>query len=155
MTVALPYHVRQLTIEDGMAIASWRYPGPWAVYDALEPPHVDEGYWAVEDATPALVGFGCFGQAARVPGMDEAIGVLDVALGLRPELAGRGLGRDFAVAVVAHAQEVADGRGLRCVVAEWNAPGQTAAVAAGFRPAGSYRMPGGAAVSSYRIFTQS
>lgn len=154
MTVTLPYHVRQLTIEDGMAIASWRYPGPWAVYDALEAPQVDEGFWAVEDATPALVGFCCLGQAARVPGMDSAIGVLDVALGLRPDLAGRGLGRDFAVAVVAHAHDVADGRRLRCVVAEWNEPGRAAAEAAGFSPNGTYEMPGGAAVSSYRVFTQ-
>ena len=67
-----PYRVDALSIEDGMAMAMWRYPGPWAVYDSLEAPPPDEGWWAVRDADGGLIGFCCFGEAARVPGLGEA-----------------------------------------------------------------------------------
>ena len=38
-----PYRVDALSIEDGMAMAMWRYPGPWAVYDSLEAPRARRG----------------------------------------------------------------------------------------------------------------
>lgn len=152
--VSPPYRVRQLSIEDGMEIAMWRLPGPWAVHDALEAPRDDEGYWAVEDARGELVGYACFGQAARPPGLPAAPGMLDVVLGLRPDLIGRGLSPEFARAVVARAREVAADRGLRTVVAIDNIPGRRAAEAAGFKVTGAYEVPGGAAVSSYLVFTQ-
>jgi hypothetical protein len=37
-----PFHVRQLTIEDGLAVASWSRPGAWRIEDALEAPEPDE-----------------------------------------------------------------------------------------------------------------
>jgi [ribosomal protein S18]-alanine N-acetyltransferase len=157
--VTPPYRVRQLSIEDGMEIAMWRLPGPWAVHDALEAPRDDEGYWAVEDSTGRLVGYCCFGQAARPPGLQAAPGMLDVALGLRPDLIGRGLSAEFARAVVAHAHEVAArddlaaGRRLRTVVATNNVPGRRAAEGTGFTVTGAYEVPGGAAVSSYLVLT--
>jgi hypothetical protein len=119
-----PYRVRQLSIEDGMAIASWRLPGAWAVHDALEPPRDDEGYWAVEDGNGRLVGYCCFGEAARVAGLGPDARLLDVVLGLRPDLIGRGLSAGFARTVVAHAHEVARGRRLRTVVARDNVAGR-------------------------------
>ncbi|HJW63708.1 MAG TPA: GNAT family N-acetyltransferase, partial [Actinomycetes bacterium] len=122
-----PYRVDALSIEDGMDMAMWRYPGPWAVYDSLEAPRPDEGYWAVRDAEGELVGFCCFGEAARVPGLPEEPGRLDVALGLRPDLVGRGLGPRFVRTVVEHAETVAEGRRLRCVVPTWNEAGRRAA----------------------------
>jgi hypothetical protein len=42
-----PFHVRQLTIEDGLTLAASPQPAAWQVYDALEPFPPDEGYWAV------------------------------------------------------------------------------------------------------------
>jgi hypothetical protein len=39
-------HVRPVTIEDGMTVASWHYPGPWAVNDNLEAPGPDGGFCA-------------------------------------------------------------------------------------------------------------
>ena len=77
----LPFTVGELSIEDGMDLAMWRTPGPWAVNDSLEPPLPDEGYWAVRDADGQLVGYCCFGEAARVPGLRNDPTMLDVALG--------------------------------------------------------------------------
>ena len=152
--VSPPYQIRQLSIEDGMAIAMWRRPGPWAVHDALEPPREDEGYWAVEDTYGQLVGFCCFGEAARVPGLQETPHMLDVALGLRPDLIGYGLSAEVARVVVARAHQVAAGRRLRTVVAASNTPARRAAERAGFTVTGAYDVPGGAAVSSYLVFNQ-
>jgi len=138
----LPLHVRPLTIDDGMDIAMWRYPGPWAVYDSLEAPRPDEGYWAVCDAADRLVGFCCLGDAARPAGLDAAPGTLDVAIGIRPELAGHGLGAELGHTAVAYAAEVSDGRRIRCAVREWNDRGLDAARAAGFEPAGEHEVAG-------------
>jgi [ribosomal protein S18]-alanine N-acetyltransferase len=147
-----PYHVDALSIEDGMEMAMWRYPGPWAVHDSLEAPPPDEGWWAVRDAGGRLTGFCCFGEAARVPGLPGDPAKLDVALGLRPDLVGRGLGPAFVKAVVGHAERVAEGRRLRCVVPTWNQAGRRAAETAGFTVAGAHEVPGGAAVASYLVF---
>ena len=62
-----PFRVRQLTIEDGLALATWSSPGAWHIEDALEAPEPDEGYWAVVDSRDNLLGFCCLGAAARVP----------------------------------------------------------------------------------------
>ena len=147
-----PYEVSELSIEDGLDIAMWRTPGPWAVQDALETPRPDEGYWAVRDADARLVGYCCFGEAARPLGMPPKAGLLDVALGLSPALAGRKLSRDFAKAVVVHAQQVAEGRRLRCAVASWNAVGRHTAEAVGFELSGMHEQRGGSDVISYFVY---
>ena len=140
--LTLPLRVRALTIDDGMDIAMWRYPGAWAVYDALETPQPDQGYWAVCDTDDRLVGFCCLGDAARPAGLDAAPGVLDVAIGIRPELTGHGLGTALGQAAVAYAAQVSDGRRIRCAVRDWNDRGLDAARAAGFEPAGEHEVAG-------------
>ena len=111
--------IRDLTADDLADIASWSYDGPWSVYDSTGPLDPAMGYWAVADGD-RLVGFACLGADARVPGLAEADGVLDVGVGLRPDLVGQGLGPAFAEVVLAFA--AARGRPrLRAVVQDWNA----------------------------------
>jgi RimJ/RimL family protein N-acetyltransferase len=134
--------VRPLTIEDGMDIAMWRYPGPWAVYDALEAPRPDEGYWAICDEDDRLVGFCCLGDCARPVGLEAEPGALDVAIGVRPELIGQGLGAEVGAVAVNYARQVSDGRRLRCAVRDWNSAGLDAARRAGFVEAGKHTVQG-------------
>ncbi len=148
-----PYAIGKMSIEDGLDIATWQSPGPWAVQDALQSPRPDEGYWAVRDADGTLIGYCCFGEAARVPGEEGSAKILDVALGLRPDLTGRGLSRDFARAVVDHARQIAEGRTLRAAVADWNKLGRRTAEAVGFKLAGIHNVNGGARVSSYFVYS--
>jgi RimJ/RimL family protein N-acetyltransferase len=136
------FAVRPLTIEDGMDIAMWRYPGPWAVYDALEAPRPDEGYWAVCDDDDRLVGFCCLGDAARPVGLETDPAFLDVAIGVRPELTGQGLGPEVGRVAVGYARQVSDGRRLRCAVRDWNHAGLEAARQAGFTEAGGHTVEG-------------
>ncbi|MDQ1616956.1 MAG: [ribosomal protein S18]-alanine N-acetyltransferase [Actinomycetota bacterium] len=120
----MSYRVRPMSAEDGESIALWRYPGPWAVYDGTEPVHADEGFFAVvDDEDGGLVGFACLGLEARVPGLGEVAGVLDVGVGMRPDLTGQGRGREFAAAVLKHARGAAadaSATRFRAVVQEWN-----------------------------------
>src|SRR5688572_16931390 len=102
-----------------MDIAMWRYPGPWAVYDALEAPRPDESYWAVCDADDRLVGFCCLGDCARPVGLEADPAFLDVAIGVRPELTGHGLGSEVGRVAVSYAWQVSGGRRLRCAVPGW------------------------------------
>ncbi len=127
-----PLRVRQLTIEDGLAVASWSSPGAWHIEDALEAPEPDEGYWAVVDDHDDLLGFCCLGAAARVPGQPADEWVLDVAIGIRPQLAGRGWGGDLGRAAVGYARSVALDRRVRTTVPDWNIAGQHTARQAGF-----------------------
>lgn len=114
--------IRELTPADLVDIADWRYDDRWAVYDSDGPLDPELGYWAVVQEVGAderLVGFGCLGEDARVPGLPEVEGVLDVGVGMRPDLVGQGLGPDFATAVL----DLAATRGattLRAVVQDWN-----------------------------------
>lgn len=151
-TPTAPYHVSELSIEDGLEIAMWPTPGPWAVQDALQAPQDDEGYWAVRDDTGRLIGYCCFGETARPLGLAAEAGSLDVALGLSPTLTGRSLGHDFAATVIDHAVTVAEGRGLRCAVASWNTVGRRTAEAVGFRAMGTHDVQGGSDTMSYCVF---
>jgi RimJ/RimL family protein N-acetyltransferase len=114
--------VRDLTPADLDDIAGWRYDDRWAVYDSDGPLDPELGYWAVVEGSrenERLVGFGCLGEDARVPGLPEADGVLDVGVGMRPDLVGHGRGPELATTVL----EFAYARGatrLRAVVQDWN-----------------------------------
>jgi RimJ/RimL family protein N-acetyltransferase len=141
MSAAAPsFRVRALTAEDGMAIAMWSRPGPWALHDEAGEPQPDEGYWAVVDEADDLVGYCCLGDAARPAGLAAAPGRLDVAIGLRPDLTGRRLSDELGRVAVDYAGSVSAGRGLRCSVAEDNAIGVRAAHSAGFVEAGRHQL---------------
>ena len=58
-------------------------------------------YWAVSDtAGETLVGFVCTGAAARVPGLDADPSLIDVGVGMNPDLVGQGRGSEFGEAVL-------------------------------------------------------
>jgi RimJ/RimL family protein N-acetyltransferase len=128
--------VRPFTIEDGMDVASWSSTGPWAVLDNLQPPPQDESFRAVEDAVGDLIEYCCFSVHGRVPGADEAPETLEVSFSMCPELLGEGLGAALARTVTEHVREIAVGRRLRCIIAEWNHAGRRIAEGAGFVPVG-------------------
>ena len=93
-----PLQVRQLSIEDGLALAMSPTPGAWHIEDGGQMP--DEGYRAVVDAEGSLLGHCCFGEAARVTGAPSHPTVLDVSIGVRPGYAGRGWGASLGRAAI-------------------------------------------------------
>ena len=132
---------RPLTEEDARAISEWRYTGEYALYDpgpdsveTLTNPEYD--YFAALGARAELIGYCCFGADARVPGLEEEPGVLDVGGGLRPDLTGIGLGAGFRRASCALGRELYAPTRFRVVVAAFNRRAQRVVAALGFEPEG-------------------
>jgi RimJ/RimL family protein N-acetyltransferase len=127
---------RELTVDEAERPLGWRYAEPYAIYDARGPLGRDVGFFAVEDDDGALVGYGCTGAEARVPGVEEEAETIDVGYGMRPDLIGRGLGREFVGAVLAHAAAEHPSAQLRMSILRWNARSRRVAEAHGFRIVG-------------------
>ena len=68
--------IRALNGADAAAIAGWRYAGEYSTYDVTDPSDLPTDHWAVTEGRE-LVGYCCFGAAARVTGAEAAVGTLD------------------------------------------------------------------------------
>jgi ribosomal-protein-alanine N-acetyltransferase len=124
---------RELTRADADEIAGWRYREPYSLYDGRDPDRLLEyTYFAGLDEDGVVVGFCCFGEDARVPGLEEEEGVLDVGVGLRPDLTGIGLGGPFLREACRFGGELYSPTRLRVVVAGFNRRAQMVAHALGF-----------------------
>jgi RimJ/RimL family protein N-acetyltransferase len=99
------YLFRPTNEEDAREIAAWRYEAPYDFYDMtndpegleklLGPPERRRGYYAVLSGGE-LVGFFCYSLGGQLPGFDyPGDGCIDIGLGLRPDLTGKGLGLKF------------------------------------------------------------
>ena len=92
---------------------------------------------AAFDEAGALVGFACFGTDARVPGFAYDDDALDVGVGLRPDLVGRGHGVAFVRAVL----ELRSPAAYRVTVAAFNARALRLCAALGFREVARFDGP--------------
>ena len=101
-----PEHLfRQMDDADAREISGWRYEPPYDFYDPtadpadlaelLDPERRRDTYFSVVAEENRLVGFFQF------EGKDETV---DVGLGLRPDLTGRGLGAEFVLSGLAFAR---------------------------------------------------
>jgi len=128
--------VRPLTDADAHAVATWRYPDRYATYDVGEVVTAADGFWAVEHDAE-LIGYCCFGAGARVPGVEEDVGTLDVGYGLRPDLVGQGHGPAFAEAILAFGVDAFAPERLRLLILTWNERSRKLAERLGFAQDGS------------------
>jgi RimJ/RimL family protein N-acetyltransferase len=129
--------VRRLSDADVRDITAWRYEGRYSTYDMTGGVSPGLGYFAVENGR-RLVGFCCFGAEARVPGVAEEDGTLDVGYGLRPELVGSGLSRSFIGAILAFGIEHHRPQRLRVLVLRWNDRSRRAAARQGVELVGAH-----------------
>jgi [ribosomal protein S18]-alanine N-acetyltransferase len=137
--VSMPaFAFRPLDEVAARTIIAWRYPPPYDVYDvAVSPDQRDLleaevafytdarnayfGMYALDaSGGEELEAFCCFGHDARVPGGDYSADALDLGLGVRPDLTGRGRGRVYAGAVIEHAVETFRPAQLRATIAAFN-----------------------------------
>jgi RimJ/RimL family protein N-acetyltransferase len=134
--------VRPLERPDAEAITAWRYEGPWGAYDSRPGDGLlsaADGYHAVADKTGALAGFLCLGQEARVPGLAADENIVDIGVGMRPDLVGHGLGTAFGTAVLDYVGGRCGDRPLRAVVQSWNERSLRLTRRLGFRENGTHR----------------
>jgi ribosomal-protein-alanine N-acetyltransferase len=116
------YVFRPMNDEEAREISGWRYDPPYDFYDAtsdpddlaelLDPKRRREGaYYAAFDKRGALVGFFQFERKAQI---------VEVGLGLRPDLTGKGLGLGFMLAGLEFARRHFSPTGFRLSVATFN-----------------------------------
>ena len=132
MTSAYRFH--QMDDTDANKIAGWRYDTPYDFYDwDADPEDLAEVqdaeqrrdvYFSVRDKKGQLVGFFQFEQK------DE---VVDVGLGLRPDLTGKGLGLEFMLEGLEFARRRFDPEGFSLSVATFNERAIQVYERAGFR----------------------
>lgn len=131
--------VRALSSDEALAVTAWRYEAPWSVYDGRidELISSDKGYQAiVEQGTDRFLGFICSGEDARVPGLTEEEGVLDVGVGLDPAIVGKGNGRLVVGSALDALARGTDACQLRTVVQAWNERSLRLCHGLGFEDAG-------------------
>ena len=79
--------IRRASEDTLRELETWRYPLPYDFYDGdVDPVLNPERFYGALDADGSLVGFYYFEEKGEA---------LEIGLGLRPDLAGRGLGLEF------------------------------------------------------------
>ena len=111
-------------------VSCWRYEGAYAFYKPAEPfcavhpdRPIDSGSFAWVDAAGNVLGHISYGLDGRIPteeGYPYSGDFLDVGLGLRPDLCGRGFGRDFVRLCLRFGQEQYGTDRFRLLVAAFN-----------------------------------
>jgi ribosomal-protein-alanine N-acetyltransferase len=100
------YSLKLMNDEDAREISRWHYEPPYDFYDAvsdqddlqelLDPERRKDSYFSVRDESGALVGFFQFEREGKT---------VDVGLGMRPDLTGKGLGVGYLLAGLEFARE--------------------------------------------------
>lgn len=145
--------IRPLRPEQIRQFLTWRYPPPYDVYNmdsddtAADVAFFSDpanGYFAiVEEATGDLVGFCNFGADARVPGGEYDDEAVDIGVGMRPDLTGKGRGAAYTAVVLEFAARQYAGQRQRVTVAAFNRRAQRVCERHGFRRTARFQNPGG------------
>ena len=141
---------RPFTPEEARALASWAYPPPLDLYDAdRDSPDLfvardpdGGGYYPAVDDDGTVVAFAVVGAEARVRGQEPANEVVDVGMGVRPDVTSSGLGTALVGQVLDLARELG-GTSARAAVAVFNERSLALCRSAGFRPVRDFTGPGG------------
>jgi ribosomal-protein-alanine N-acetyltransferase len=125
-----------MTSAYAVEIATWRYPAPYDCYDmtAVDPLFLtspENGYFALTDET-GLIGFRSFGVDGQVPGGDYDDSALDTGGGLRPDLTGKGIGREAIRAGLEFGARQLRPPAFRVTIATFNVRAQRVIAALGF-----------------------
>jgi RimJ/RimL family protein N-acetyltransferase len=133
--------IQPLSDEQIRIFATWEYSGPYAMYNMSSEDmesHVrffsdpENGYFAITDEQGELLGFCNFGADARVPGGDYSAKAVDIGMGMRPELTGKGYGAEYARAVFDFARMHYSEQHHRVTIAEFNQRAQRLCLGFGF-----------------------
>ncbi|BAR81443.1 MULTISPECIES: GNAT family N-acetyltransferase [Bacillus] len=122
--------IHKLTIEEAKKINTWTYEEPYSLYSFSGEKEVieellDGTYYGCCDDQGDLIGYFCFGANAQVPGGRDANlyggeDVIDIGLGMKPALTGKGIGKEFFQAGIAFATKEFNAKMFRLSVATFN-----------------------------------
>ncbi|MCU6713189.1 GNAT family N-acetyltransferase [Paenibacillus sp. J5C_2022] len=124
------YRFYLMTKNIATQISTWKYEDPYSFYNMDESDECisellsDEYYYVTNDQN-ALIGFLCSGNSARVSGGYKAglyndNEILDIGLGMTPEITGLGKGQEFLINSILFLKENFKVQKFQLVVAEFN-----------------------------------
>jgi [ribosomal protein S18]-alanine N-acetyltransferase len=156
-------HFRLLDAAGARAVATWRYPPPYTLYQIeLTGTQLEEGiaflidpancYYRIDNDHGELEAFCCYGYDAQVEGGDYTEEALDLGLGLHPDLTGQGRGLGFVRATINVGIQIYQPSLLRVTIAGFNARAQHVWQKAGFRQTQSFQAEH---QQTFLIFTRS
>ena len=122
--------IHKLTIEEAKKINTWTYEEPYSLYSFSGEKEVieellDGTYYGCCDDQGEFIGYFCFGENAQVPGGRDANlyggeDLIDIGLGMKPALTGKGMGKEFFQAGIAFATKEFNAKMFRLSVATFN-----------------------------------
>jgi RimJ/RimL family protein N-acetyltransferase len=128
-----------------LEILSWRYEAPYDIYNltetkdalayALNPKNC---FYVLKDDSEGVIGFCSFGLDGQVPGGDYTPDALDIGMGIRPDLTGRGHGQRFVSQVLDFARCEFNPDRFRVTIAAFNQRAQRVWSKVGFHPIGRF-----------------
>ena len=140
---------RHPTEDEARELATWAHPPPFDLYDAADPAtflatgSAGEGCYPAVDDDGRLVAFAVLGAEARVLGQEPADGVVDVGIGVRPDLTSRGLGGALVGQVLQLAADLTGATTARVAVAAFNERSLALCRSARFEDVREFSGPGG------------
>lgn len=124
------YRIKEISHKDAVEIASWNYEYPFSFYNMNQDEESiselkDGSYYSVYTVENELAGYFCYGKNAQVPGGVRAgvysnENLIDIGLGLRPDLTGKGLGTEFLITGLDFGKQLYETKGFRLSVATFN-----------------------------------
>jgi RimJ/RimL family protein N-acetyltransferase len=140
------YYISRLSEEKALEITTWHYQPPYDLYDLSENNlagflNLDNRYHQVLDQAGSLIGYCCYGLDARVPGGDYQQGepeVIDVGVGMHPDLVGQGKGVGFVRSVLEYGKEEYKPQKFRVTIADFNIRSKTTFMNLGFIIIGNF-----------------
>jgi RimJ/RimL family protein N-acetyltransferase len=123
-------NIKKLREEDIEVILSWRYELPYDFYNPDPDISIDEycrqmldpemRFHSIWNRRDELIGFCSFGDDGQIPGGDYSLCALDIGLGMKPELTGKGYGKKFFNTILDFAMQRFSPSTIRLTVADFN-----------------------------------
>lgn len=120
--------IEPMSLEYAKLISEWVYSDEYSIYsfdndDETIEELVSGQFFSCVDSEGKLVGYFCFGTSAQIPTVENYIfdsDMLDIGLGLKPELCGQGFGSLFMQAGMNYSKQTLNAKKLRLSVACFN-----------------------------------
>lgn len=132
-------------------LVTWKYDPPYDVYNVVSDDldtearyyaDADNQYYSLETKDGDFVAFCCFGQEGKVPGGDYSADALDIGVGVRPDLTGKGMGLQYVEAILAFATKTFETTTFRATIAKFNQRSQRVFQKMGFEEVDSFMKHG-------------
>lgn len=138
----MTFHFCPLETQHALEILNWQYSAPYDIYNFQEENHTTDlnylidpchHFFAILNLQTKLEGYCSFGKDGQVSGGCYTAPALDIGMGMRPDLTGKGYGKVYAQAIAQYGAQHYQANRLRVTIAAFNQRAQRVWQQLGFR----------------------